>query len=95
MIITATLVLHLHLPGCRSLKEKRRRLKPLLARLHREFNVSTAELDYNDVWQSAQIGCTMLGNDAAHLQRSLHAVGQWVETYWPDVLVEDENILVR
>ncbi len=95
MIITATLVLHLHLPGCRSLKEKRRRLKPLLARLHREFNVSTAELAHNDVWQSAQIGCTMLGNDAIHLQRALQTIGQWVETYWPDVLVEDESIVVR
>jgi len=39
-----TLTFHLHLPGCASLKEKRSRLKPLLARLHRQFNVSTAEM---------------------------------------------------
>jgi uncharacterized protein len=33
------LTIYLHLPGCASLKEKRGRLKPLLARLHREFNL--------------------------------------------------------
>ncbi|MBA4379619.1 MAG: DUF503 domain-containing protein, partial [Anaerolinea sp.] len=31
------LTLHLHLPACASLKEKRGRLKPLIHRLHREF----------------------------------------------------------
>ncbi|RMF42358.1 MAG: DUF503 domain-containing protein [Anaerolineae bacterium] len=91
-IITATLILHLYLPGCASLKEKRRRLKPLLIRLHREFNVSTAELGYNDVWQSALVGCAMLGNDAAHLQRALQTIGEWVEARWPDVVVTDEYI---
>jgi uncharacterized protein YlxP (DUF503 family) len=39
------LTIHLHLPGCASLKEKRGRLKPLLTRLHREFNISAAEID--------------------------------------------------
>ncbi|OQY29775.1 MAG: hypothetical protein B6243_10930, partial [Anaerolineaceae bacterium 4572_5.2] len=34
------LTLHIQISGCSSLKEKRGRLKPLLARLHREFNVS-------------------------------------------------------
>jgi len=95
MIITATLLLHLHLPGCSSLKEKRRRLRPLLKRLHREFNISSAELEHNDVWQSALIGCAMLGNDAAHLQRSLQAVSRWVELHWPDVLVVEEQIVLR
>jgi uncharacterized protein YlxP (DUF503 family) len=32
---------------------KRSRLKPLLARLHREFNISVAEVDRNDAWKEA------------------------------------------
>ena len=47
----ATLTIHLHLPTCGSLKEKRGRIKPLIARLHREFNVSVAEMDLQDKWQ--------------------------------------------
>jgi hypothetical protein len=83
--------LHLHLPVCTSLKEKRSRLKPLLARLHREFNVSAAEMDLQDKWQEAVIACGMVGNDAAHLERSLQTVAHWLETNWPDVQVIDEK----
>ena len=90
----ATLTIHLHLPACSSLKEKRGRIKPLIARLHREFNVSVAEMDLQDKWQEAVIACAMVGNDAAQLQRSLQTVAKWVEANWPDGMVVDEKIEV-
>jgi uncharacterized protein len=80
----ATLTIHLHLPGCGSLKEKRGRIKPLIARLHREFNVSVAELDLQDKWQETVIGCAMIGNDHAFLQSALQTVARWVEANWTD-----------
>ena len=86
------LTLHLHLPGCASLKEKRGRLKPLLARLHRQFNVSAAEMDLQDKWQEAVIACGMVNSDKAHIQRSLQAVIGWVEKNWPDGDVLDTKI---
>jgi hypothetical protein len=85
------LTLNILLPGCTSLKEKRSRLKPLLARLHREFNVSTAELDYQDAWQQAVIGCALVSNDPDHTRRSLQKVARWVEENWPDVTLLDER----
>lgn len=88
----AILTLHLHLPGCASLKEKRGRLKPLLARLHRQFNLSSAEMDLHDMWQEAVIACAMLGNDTAHLQSALETVRKWVQANWPDGDVVDTNI---
>ncbi len=90
----ATLTIHLHLPTCASLKEKRGRLKPLLARLHREFNVSVAEMDLNDQWQEAMIACAMVNRDPAHLQRSLQTVAKWVQAHWPDGMVVEEKIEV-
>jgi uncharacterized protein len=91
-IMLAALTIHLHLPACASLKEKRGRLKPLLARLHREFNVSTAEMGLQDKWQEAVITCAMVGNDHAHLQQSLQSVAKWVEANWEDGQVMDEKI---
>ena len=88
----ATLTIHLHLPGCGSLKEKRSYLKPLVARLHREFNVSAAELDLQDAHQQAIIGCAMLGNDAAYLQSALETVRRWVEANWREGEVIDQRI---
>jgi uncharacterized protein len=74
------------------LKEKRGRLKPLLARLHRQFNVSTAEMDLMDKWQEVLIACGMVGNDRVHLEQSMQAIVRWVERYWPDMQLMDEKI---
>ena len=85
------LTLHLSLPGCASLKEKRGRLQPLLHRLHREFNISVAEMDLQDKWQEAVVTCGMVGNERVHLEQSLQAVLHWVETHWTDMTVVDES----
>lgn len=88
----ATLTIHLHLPACTSLKEKRGRIKPLLSRLHREFNVSVAEMDLQDTWQEAVIVCAMVNSDTAHLRRSMQSIAQWVEGNWPDGDVIEQKI---
>ena len=86
------LTLHLHIPGCKSLKEKRSRLKPLLTRLHREFNISVAEMDLHDTWQDTVIACAVVSNDNKQAQRALQTVAAWVEANWPDMTVVDESI---
>ena len=88
----ASLTIHLHLPACASLKEKRGRIKPLISRLHREFNVSVAEMDLQDKWQEAVIGCAMIGNDQAFLQSALQHVAKWVEGNWTDGDVMEQKI---
>ena len=88
----ALLTLHLHIPGCKSLKEKRSRLKPLLTRLHKEFNISVAEMDLNDVWQSTIIGCAVVSNNSVQAQRTLQAISAWVEKNWYDMTIVDESI---
>ena len=86
------LTLHLYLPGCTSLKEKRGRLKPLLVRMHREFNVSVAEMDRQDMWQESVVACALVSNESAHLQRSLQNVAGWVEKNWVDLTIVNHKI---
>jgi uncharacterized protein YlxP (DUF503 family) len=86
------LTLTLQIPGCASLKEKRSRLRPLLARLHKEFNVSAAEMDLLDDWDRAGIACALVSNDAAQADRALRTTARWIETHWPDVEVESDQI---
>ena len=88
----ATLTIHLHIPTCSSLKEKRGHIKPLISRLRREFNVSVAEMDLQDKWDEAIIGCAMIGNDHAFLQSALQNVAKWVEDHWTDGDVWDTKI---
>lgn len=86
------LTLHLLLHACTSLKEKRRRIKPLLHRLHKEFNLTVAEMDRQDNWREAIIACAMIGNDAVHLQNALQTVLRWVEDNWPDADLAEHRI---
>ena len=87
-----TLTIHLHLPGCASLKEKRGRLKPVLARLHSQFNISAAEMDLQDRRQEAVIACAMLGDEPAFLQSALETVRKWIEANWTDGDVIDTRV---
>jgi uncharacterized protein YlxP (DUF503 family) len=48
---------------CRSLKGKRKVVKAIIARLRNKFNATVAEVGANDVYQRAEIGFAMVGND--------------------------------
>ncbi len=86
------LTVHLSIPVCASLKEKRSQLKPLITRLQREFNISVAELDFQDKWQETLIGCTHLSNDGAHTQRVLQKVVTWIENHYPHMPIIKDQI---
>jgi uncharacterized protein YlxP (DUF503 family) len=91
MVIGACTV-ELHLPGNGSLKGKRRVLKPILARLRREFNLATAEVAHQDVWQSAQVALVTIANDPGRVHTILERAVHWIETYHPEVQVVDWEI---
>ncbi len=86
------LSLELHLPGCSSLKEKRSRLKPLLAALHKNFNVSAAEIDHQDAHQSAVLACAVVSNSSKHGDKVLSKIPVWIEQRFPDLLIVDDHI---
>ncbi len=86
------LTLNLYLPECHSLKAKRGRIKPILARLHREFNVSAVESDHQDVWQSCQMLIVCAANEGRQAEKTLQNVVKYVESRWPDLPITNENI---
>ena len=91
MVIGACTI-QLYLPAVASLKEKRSLLKSLIARLHKEFNVAAAEVDYHDVWQSTSLGVATVSTSAAHAQNLLDNLVHWIESNRPDLEVVDEYI---
>jgi uncharacterized protein YlxP (DUF503 family) len=53
----------LHLPGCGSLKAKRRVVRSLRDRLRSRFGVSVAETDFQDQWQRAELCAALVTSD--------------------------------
>ena len=91
MVIGAC-TLELHIPGNGSLKGKRRIIKSLMARLRREFNVSVAEVDAQDVWQLAIIGVVCVSNDRDYVHGLLTRVAHWIEESRLDCQLVDYQI---
>lgn len=86
------LTLHLYFPGCTSLKSKRSQIKPILARLHKEFNLTTAEMGRQDQWQEAILACAMISSDSSFLQQALQQVIAFFPHAWPDVELLDHHL---
>jgi uncharacterized protein len=84
--------LKLYLPGVHSLKEKRGILKSMLARMHNTFNVSAAEVDHQDVWQTAGIAFVLVGTSGTHVNQVIRNILDWMETHFPDAVISQQEI---
>jgi uncharacterized protein YlxP (DUF503 family) len=93
-MIIGSCTIELYLPAANSLKDKRRILKSVIARVGREFNVSIAEVDYQDVWHSALLAAVNVSNDGGHAHSQLNRVVEWIERNRPDVQLVDFEIQV-
>jgi uncharacterized protein YlxP (DUF503 family) len=63
----AHLTLDLRIEGAQSLKDRRQVLRSLKDRLRSSFNVSVAEVDPSELWQSATIGVVAISSSRDYL----------------------------
>ncbi|MHC4662934.1 MAG: DUF503 domain-containing protein [Planctomycetota bacterium] len=73
-MIIGTVVLKLSIRDARSLKDKRRVIKSLKDRLRNSFNVSVAEIDAQDIYQSAVLAAAMVGSDRRYVEGALSKI---------------------
>lgn len=71
------IVLRLH--ECNSLKGKRKIIKSVVAQIRNNFNISAAEVGANDMYQRAEIGFSMVGNDRALINSKIDKVFNFAE----------------
>jgi hypothetical protein len=64
----AYLTLELRIEGAQSLKDRRQVLRSLKDRLRGSFNVSVAELNPSDLWQSATLGVVAVSSSRDYLE---------------------------
>lgn len=68
------MILELRLDESHSLKDKRHYVKSLKDRLRSKFNVSVAEIDYQDLWQRSVVAVATVSGDQAHAAQVLDNV---------------------
>jgi len=92
-MVIGLLTLDLHFPGARSLKDKRQALRSLETRLRNRFNVSVAEVEFQDLWQRARLAVVAVNTDHVHLESTLHSAAGEAENA-REILVTDVSVEV-
>jgi len=81
------LTLELRIDHAHSLKDKRQVVKSLKDRLRNRYNVSVAEIDYQDLWQRALIAAVTVSSAHSHAESVLQNVEQEAATVAGRMLV--------
>jgi len=84
--------LKIHIPGSRSLKDKRSLVKSLTSRLQKQFNISIAEVGDHDLWQVATIGIACVSNHNNRVDEILNAVLAMINREYPTVEIVEKDI---
>jgi uncharacterized protein YlxP (DUF503 family) len=74
MAAVGVLTMELRMPHAHSLKDKRQVVKGLKDRLRNKFNVSVAEIDYQDLWQSALLAAVTVSSSRNYAEQVLQSV---------------------
>jgi uncharacterized protein YlxP (DUF503 family) len=88
-MVVAVLSVEMHIPGARSLKDKRMVLRSVKDRL-RKFNVAVAEVEYHDLWQRAALGIATVSTSRGQADRELAAVAEEIERVEPGLVTRTE-----
>ena len=93
-MVIGLLTLELHVPGARSLKDKRQALRSLETRLRNRLNVSVAEVEHQELRQRARLAVVCVNTDRAHLDAALSAAtSEAGRSRGLEVLAADTEIL--
>ena len=78
-MLVGTMLLDLFLPAAASLKDKRMILKSFKAKIRNQFNVSVAEVGFQDKWQRSTLGIAVVANERRFIDEMLSSVSRFIE----------------
>jgi hypothetical protein len=84
--------LTLDLGGVDSLKLKRSILKSHFSKLRAEFNIAVAEIADQDDLELAIVAFATISNSASHANSMVNNIINWIEQYWNDGEISDQQI---
>lgn len=82
----------LHIPQNQSLKQKRRVIKSLTARLRNQYNISISEVDDQDLWQIATLGISCVSNNSNHIDETLTKVVNFIVQNYPELEIIEREV---
>jgi uncharacterized protein YlxP (DUF503 family) len=87
-LVIGTLKLSLYIHGNQSLKDKRRTVKSVVAKVQKRFNVSISEVGSNDKWQMAELGISTVGNDRRFVNSVLDNILSYLDSLYLGEIID-------
>jgi uncharacterized protein YlxP (DUF503 family) len=94
-MVIGTLTVTLQVPDSASLKDKRQVVRSLTSRLRNTFNVAVAEVDDQDLWQSAVIGVACVSADSRHADEMCQKVLRFVDDHGEALILSSRFELIH
>ena len=85
------LYIEMGIPFASSLKEKRSSIKPLLHRLHREFNVSVCEFAHQEDTKSTVIACSMISDSRIFIEKEFARIISFLPRKFADLEINSHS----
>ena len=87
------LLVSLHIPQAQSLKDKRMVVRSIKDKVRARYNISVAELDGQDKWQTATLGFAAINCDRRYLDGQLNDVLALIEGHAAGALICEHKIV--
>ncbi len=79
-MVVALLTVDILVPGSGSLKEKRGVIKRIKDRARNKFNISVAEIEYQDKWQRAKLAFATVGSDRLVAEQTMQKLFKMLDS---------------
>ena len=80
-MFTLSAKLIFYIPQAYSLKDKRQVRRSLIEKTRHKFNISIAEIDTQDIYQTLTIGIAVVSGDAAYREYSINTIINFMEEH--------------
>jgi uncharacterized protein YlxP (DUF503 family) len=80
-VLVLALSVDVHLPACRSLKDRRAAVRPVIEGARHRFRVSAAEVGYQDKWQRARLGFAVVAASQQQATEVIDSVERFVWSF--------------
>ena len=75
------------IPFAQNLKDKRSILTSITSRISKKYNVSIAEIDFNDVWKSTKLGMAIIAQNGKIFDPMVENILDFLESSYPEIRV--------
>ena len=88
-------IVSLRLQECRSLKGKRKIVKSIIGQVRNKFNAAVAEVGSNDIYQRAERGFTLVGNDHQLLNSKIAKIFNMIDNLGLAEIIDTELEIIH